>query len=143
MSFSRRTCRRFPRAPARRTCILLDLADSDRTARIVCAPSPTRPRCVRGGPRSGAHRHDPDAHGGRTEPRAARSAQQRKRVLDTAVAQLHDVYRLVFIVRDVKGLTTSQTGAALRSGEEAVKMRLHRARAMLRRAVSCQLGAAH
>lgn len=67
-------------------------------------------------------------------------AQQLRRVLETAVDELPDAYRQVFMMRDVEGLTTSETGAALGIGEEAVKTRLHRARAMLRRDVSSQLG---
>lgn len=67
-------------------------------------------------------------------------AQQLKRVLESAVDQLPDNYRVVFVMRDVEGLTTSETGAALGIGDEAVKTRLHRARAMLRRDVANQLG---
>ena len=39
----------------------------------------------------------------------------------------------VFMLREVEQLSTADTAAALGIGEEAVKVRLHRARAMLRR----------
>jgi len=47
----------------------------------------------------------------------------------------------VFVCRDVEGLTTAETAEALQVGEEAVKTRLHRARAMLRRELFARAGA--
>jgi RNA polymerase sigma-70 factor (ECF subfamily) len=41
----------------------------------------------------------------------------------------------VFVLREVEQLSTRETAEALALGEEAVKVRLHRARAMLRRAL--------
>ena len=49
-------------------------------------------------------------------------------------------YRTVFMLRDVEGLSTSEAGEGLGLGEEAVKTRLHRARAMLRRSVTARVG---
>jgi hypothetical protein len=46
------------------------------------------------------------------------------------------------MLRDIEGLSTSETAEGLGLGEEAVKTRLHRARAMLRRSVTDRLGAA-
>ena len=65
-----------------------------------------------------------------------------QRLLEEAVDELPETYRVVFMLRDVEGLSTTETGAALALGEEAVKTRLHRARAMLRRAVALRVGAA-
>jgi RNA polymerase sigma-70 factor (ECF subfamily) len=62
-------------------------------------------------------------------------------VLESAVDALPEAYRIVFALRDVEGLSTSETAAGLSLGEEAVKTRLHRARAMLRRTLSEQFGA--
>ena len=45
---------------------------------------------------------------------------------------LPGTYREVFMLRLVEGLDTAETAAVLGLGEEAVKQRLHRARAMLR-----------
>jgi RNA polymerase sigma-70 factor (ECF subfamily) len=62
-------------------------------------------------------------------------------LLESAVDALPEAYRIVFALRDVEGLSTSETAAGLSLGEEAVKTRLHRARAMLRRTLSEQFGA--
>jgi len=64
------------------------------------------------------------------------------RLLEDAVDALPEPYRLVFVLRDVEGMSTTETGAALALGDEAIKTRLHRARAMLRRAVASRVGAA-
>jgi RNA polymerase sigma-70 factor, ECF subfamily len=63
-----------------------------------------------------------------------------QRVLEGAVDDLPDAYRAVFMLRDIEGLSTTETSEALDLGEEAVKTRLHRARAMVRRAVTSRLG---
>jgi RNA polymerase sigma-70 factor, ECF subfamily len=65
-----------------------------------------------------------------------------QRVLEVAVDDLPDMYRAVFMLRDIEGLSTNETSEALDLGEEAVKTRLHRARAMVRRAVASRLGEA-
>jgi RNA polymerase sigma-70 factor, ECF subfamily len=62
-------------------------------------------------------------------------------VLEDAVDTLPEAYRAVFVLRDIEGMTTAETGQGLGIGEEAVKTRLHRARAMIRRAVSARIGA--
>lgn len=68
-------------------------------------------------------------------------AQELTRVLETAVDTLPETYRTVFMLRDIEGLSTSETGEGLGLGDEAVKTRLHRARAMIRRAVAARIGA--
>jgi RNA polymerase sigma-70 factor (ECF subfamily) len=68
-------------------------------------------------------------------------ARELQRVLEQAVDELPDTYRSVFMLRDIEGLSTSETGEGLGLGEEAVKTRLHRARAMIRRSVSSRIGA--
>ena len=69
-------------------------------------------------------------------------AQELQRVLEQAVDELPETYRTVFMLREIEGLSTSETGQGLGLGEEAVKTRLHRARAMIRRSVSARIGAA-
>lgn len=54
-------------------------------------------------------------------------------VLEAAIAALPDLYRSVFVLRAVEGLSIAETAACLDIGEEAVKSRLHRARGMLRK----------
>jgi RNA polymerase sigma-70 factor (ECF subfamily) len=53
-------------------------------------------------------------------------------LLERAVDELPETYRAVFVMRDVEGLSTSETAECLELTEEAVKTRLHRAKAMLR-----------
>ena len=62
------------------------------------------------------------------------------RMVEAAVDSLPEPYRLVFMLRDVEGLTTSETGLGLGLGDEVVKTRLHRARAMIRRVVTERVG---
>lgn len=74
------------------------------------------------------------------DPERQAYAQELHRVLEDAVDALPETYRTVFMLRDVDGLSTSETGEGLGLGEEAVKTRLHRARAMIRRAVTARIG---
>jgi RNA polymerase sigma-70 factor (ECF subfamily) len=74
------------------------------------------------------------------DPERQAYAQELRRVLEEAVDELPEHYRTVFMLRDIEGLSTSETSVGLGVGEEAVKTRLHRARAMIRRAVSSRLG---
>jgi RNA polymerase sigma-70 factor (ECF subfamily) len=75
------------------------------------------------------------------DPERQAYAQELNRVLEDAVDALPETYRTVFMLRDIEGLSTSETGEGLGLGEEAVKTRLHRARAMVRRAVTARIGA--
>jgi RNA polymerase sigma-70 factor (ECF subfamily) len=68
-------------------------------------------------------------------------ARELERVLEAAVDELPEAYRSVFMLRDIEGLSTIETGEGLGLGEEAVKTRLHRARAMIRASVSSRIGA--
>jgi len=54
-------------------------------------------------------------------------------MLEAAVGSLPETYRTVFVLRDVEELSTAETAECLDLSEEAVKTRLHRARASLRR----------
>ena len=74
------------------------------------------------------------------DPERQAYAQELGRALEAAVDTLPETYRTVFMLRDIEGLSTSETGEGLGLGEEAVKTRLHRARAMIRRAVTAQIG---
>ena len=74
------------------------------------------------------------------DPERQAYAQELTRVLEAAVDTLPETYRMVFMLRDIEGLSTNETGEGLGLGPEAVKTRLHRARAMIRRAVTAQIG---
>src|SRR4051794_27661841 len=68
-------------------------------------------------------------------------ASELKRMVEQSVDTLPDTYRAVFMLRDVEGLSTAETAEGLDLGEEAVKTRLHRARAILRRELFARAGA--
>lgn len=53
-------------------------------------------------------------------------------ILESAVDALPEIYRVVFMLREVEQLSTNEAAEVLELSEEAVKVRLHRARAMLR-----------
>jgi len=55
-----------------------------------------------------------------------------KNILDKAISKLSPDYRIVFILRDVNGYSTEETGKIANLSVPAVKSRLHRARAFLR-----------
>ncbi len=63
-------------------------------------------------------------------------------VLESAIDSLPDSYRLVFVLREVEGMSTAETAAALELTEETVKVRLHRGRHMLRRELYERVGEA-
>jgi RNA polymerase sigma-70 factor (ECF subfamily) len=54
-----------------------------------------------------------------------------KMVLEKAFDALPDDYRSVFMLREIEGLSTSETAECLELSEENVKTRLHRARGLL------------
>jgi RNA polymerase sigma-70 factor (ECF subfamily) len=51
-----------------------------------------------------------------------------------ALGELPDIYREVFVLRDIQHLDVAETSQLLGIGESAVKTRLHRARLMMRSA---------
>lgn len=53
-------------------------------------------------------------------------------VLDKAITQLPEKYRLVFVLREIEDLSVRETAEALTIGEVNVKVRLNRAKTMLR-----------
>ena len=56
-----------------------------------------------------------------------------KRILDESIDKLSPEYRIVFLLRDVEGLSTEETAELTELSVPAVKSRLHRARAFLRK----------
>ena len=55
-----------------------------------------------------------------------------KDILEKAVSSLPEKYRMVFVMREVQGMSTNETMEALDLGESNVKIRLNRAKEMLR-----------
>jgi RNA polymerase sigma-70 factor (ECF subfamily) len=56
--------------------------------------------------------------------------------MEEAIALLSDTLRPVFVLRDIEGLSTAETGEVLDISSAAVKSRLHRARLFLREHLS-------
>ncbi len=63
-----------------------------------------------------------------------------RRLLDAALAKLDEKHRLVFVLRDVEGLSISEAAEILGLTESNVKMRLLRARLQLREELTRTLG---
>lgn len=76
---------------------------------------------------------DPESIAGRMEVR---------RLIEGAIDDLPEAFRLVFVLRCVEQLSVEETAAALEIPEETVKTRLHRAKQKLRSALSRQLAGA-
>ena len=76
----------------------------------------------------------------RETPEEIASRHETRRLLDEALAQLDEKYRLVFLLRDVEGLSTGETAEALGISTANVKVRLLRARLMLRELLTRQFG---
>lgn len=62
-----------------------------------------------------------------------------KEILDEAIQKLPADYRIVFLLRDVEGLSTEETGKITDLSVPAVKSRLHRARSFLRNEINSKM----
>ncbi len=69
------------------------------------------------------------------DPEERAAAREAVELLERAVDALPPHHRLVFMLREVEGLSTAETAAALGIAEDAAKVRLHRAKAALRRSL--------
>jgi RNA polymerase sigma-70 factor (ECF subfamily) len=66
------------------------------------------------------------------DPEEHASDRELARALEAAIEALPDVYRSVFVLREVEELSTAETAACLEITEQTAKTRLHRARTLLR-----------
>ena len=82
----------------------------------------------------------PDAPAPGEDPETAAFGREVRRHLARCVEDLPERYRLVFVLREIDGSTTEETAGALGISAVAVKVRLHRARAMLRRRLGRDAG---
>jgi len=78
--------------------------------------------------------HLPSAHRD-SDPEAAAARAEMRRLLERAVDQLPDAFRLVFVLRDIEEMSTEETATHLGLRPETVKTRLHRARRLLRQSL--------
>jgi len=65
-------------------------------------------------------------------PEEALSNEEVREALDEAIAGLPEHYRVVFILREIEGLSTEETAEITEISISAAKVRLHRARLFLR-----------
>lgn len=61
-------------------------------------------------------------------------------ILEAAIDTLPDMYRTVFVMRGVEEMTTADTADCLNLSQDAVKTRLRRARALLRKKLYASVG---
>ena len=67
-----------------------------------------------------------------TDPMASTLNDELRDALDQAILKLPDIFRLVFLMRDVEGMSIDETSKVLDISHSNVKVRLHRARLFLR-----------
>lgn len=79
---------------------------------------------------------------GSASPEADAARAQIRGVIEHAVDELPDAFRMVFILRDIEELSIEETAAQLDIRPETVKTRLHRARRLLREALDARLAGA-
>lgn len=72
-------------------------------------------------------------------PDASVAREQIRKLLERAVAELPDLFRSVFVLREVEGLGTEETAAVLEIPAATVKTRLFRARRLLQQALAPEL----
>jgi RNA polymerase sigma-70 factor, ECF subfamily len=73
-------------------------------------------------------------------PEARAQSRELAALLESAVETLPDLYRTVFMLREVEELSTQEAAACLEVSEEVIKVRLHRARGLLRERLYEQVG---
>jgi len=89
----------------------------------------------RGGPAAYGQVNSPGDNWARRPDDELQSDELRKQ-LQRAIDDLPEIYRTVFLIRDVDGFSTEETAEALDISVPTVKTRLHRARIALREAIS-------
>ncbi|TXT32232.1 MAG: RNA polymerase sigma-70 factor ECF subfamily [Planctomycetota bacterium] len=76
----------------------------------------------------------------RDEPGQLAQQREVRQLIETALDELPEKYRVVFVLRDVEGLSVKETAEALGLSESNVKVRLLRARLDLRERLTRVLG---
>jgi RNA polymerase sigma-70 factor (ECF subfamily) len=77
-----------------------------------------------------------------TGPEDHAAARELGGFLERALDELPDIYRSVFVLREIEELSTAEAAACLDISEELIKVRLHRARAALRQRLDQRVGSA-
>jgi RNA polymerase sigma-70 factor, ECF subfamily len=74
------------------------------------------------------------------DPEKTMAQREIQRVVEHAIDELPDLFRIVFITRVIEGMNVEETAEILGLKPETVKTRLHRARTMLRENVEKKIG---
>ena len=75
------------------------------------------------------------------DPEANASVRELSQLLEDALLELPEQYRTVVMMRDVEEMNTAEAAEVLDMTEDNVKVRLHRARALLRKELYARAGA--
>lgn len=76
------------------------------------------------------------------DPEGRTADRELGRLMEEAVDGLPDIYRSVFVLREIEGMSTADAAFALGTSEEVVKVRFHRARLALRDRLYERVGSA-
>lgn len=74
-------------------------------------------------------------------PEDAAASRETARLVERAIDRLASIHRTVIVLRDVEQLSTAEVAAILEVSQDVVKVRLHRARQVLRDALLREVGA--
>ena len=74
------------------------------------------------------------------DPEQQASNSEVRTLLEEAVEKLPDAYRTIFMLRDIEEMSTTDAAEVLEITEDNVKVRLHRARALLRKTLYARAG---
>jgi RNA polymerase sigma-70 factor (ECF subfamily) len=77
-----------------------------------------------------------------SDPERQSAHRELAQLLEQAIDALPEPFRAVYVLREVEGLSTNDTASCLELEAATVKTRLHRARALLRERLACELDAA-
>jgi RNA polymerase sigma-70 factor (ECF subfamily) len=77
---------------------------------------------------------------GHPDPEQQAQAAELRVLLEAAIDALPEAYRAAFVLREAEGLDTAEVAECLEISEAAVRTRLHRARALLRRRIRERTG---
>ena len=77
-----------------------------------------------------------------SNPETAAARAEVRRLLERAVDELPDTFRMVFVLRDIEEMSIEETASQLGLRPETVKTRLHRARRLLRQSLDKTLSSA-
>ena len=76
------------------------------------------------------------------DPESAAARAEIRRLLEGAIDELPDAFRVVFVMRDIEEMSVEETASHLAIPPDTVKTRLHRARRLLRKGLDAKLAPA-